>query len=651
MQKSYSAERRKYIRLNSVFPVEIYLRNTPKSGKSQVIQAFTRDISLGGLCLSVNNPDASLTSMVHDGSTFDITINMPVSHRPIEASVQAAWHDKRESARHKQLLIGVFYDKIDASDRKRIFSAARRMKWLPRAAALSIILLVSLLAGSLYQKAELIRANREFIERFHNIQMTSDMYRVSLNKIDGKYEAIKEESAKNKELIGSVTAELQNLKSTDAAVLKAERDSLGESLKAALGEKAVLEDRISAMNKKKEKAVKLFNEVNSERREFDKAAVKNMYGWITTHQNKLSGLVMSFEGDPGIADWAFTYDQALVAQVFLISGDIKRAKKVLGFFKNSTKSMKTGFKNAYNVGTGFPVENVVHLGPNIWIAIAAIHYADKSGDKAYLNFAEDVAVWIISLKDADGGLRGGPGISWYSTEHNLDAYALFNMLWVLTSKDKYKKERDGTLRWIKDNTYSKSDGGMKRGKGDATIATDTLAWAIAAIGPEELLKEGMDPEGIMKYAEDHCLISTDFTPSGGDTVRIKGFDFAKAANIARNGVISTEWTAQMVMAFKMMADYYAASSDPGKTAIYKNKADLYINELDKMIISSPSPSGQGAGCLPYASQPNADTGHGWRTPAGKETGSLSGTSYAIFAKKGYNPLSLDQPLKGQDKKR
>ncbi|MCX5665973.1 MAG: PilZ domain-containing protein, partial [Candidatus Omnitrophica bacterium] len=233
MQKSYSAERRKYIRLNSVFPVEIYLRNIPEDGKSRVIQAFTRDISLGGLCLLVNNPDSSLVSIVHDGSTFDITINMPVSHRPIEASVQAVWHDIRDSVRHKQLLIGVFYNKIDANDRKRIFSVARRMKWLPRAAGLSIILLVSLLAGSLYQKAELTRANREFIERFHNIQKTSDMYMVSLNKIDTRYEAVREELTKNKELINSLTAELQELKSTDAAMLKIEKERLEECLKTA----------------------------------------------------------------------------------------------------------------------------------------------------------------------------------------------------------------------------------------------------------------------------------------------------------------------------------------------------------------------------------------------------------------------------------
>ena len=123
-------------------------------------------------------------------------------------------------------------------------------------------------------------------------------------------------------------------------------------------------------------------------------------------------------------------------------------------------------------------------------------------------------------------------------------------------------------------------------------------------------------------------------------MNIKGFDFAKSRNIARNGVISTEWTAQMIISYKMMADYYNQMGDKAKAKEYAGKADLYLGELDKMIISSPSPSGQGAGCLPYASQASADTGHGWRTPAGPQTGSVSGTAYTIFAKKGYNPLSL-----------
>jgi hypothetical protein len=215
------------------------------------------------------------------------------------------------------------------------------------------------------------------------------------------------------------------------------------------------------------------------------------------------------------------------------------------------------------------------------------------------------------------------------------------MLYETTKKERYRKEMVTTLKWIKDNTYSAKEGRMNRGKGDSTIATDTLAWAIAAIGPATLTKEGMDPDAIIKFAEEHCLVSTSFVRPDGETINIKGFDFAKSRNVARSGVVSTEWTAQMVISYKIMADFYCQIGDKARADEYAGKAEYYLGELDKMIISSPSPSGQGAGCLPYASQPNVDTGHGWRTPDGVQTGSVSGTSYTIFAKKGYNPLSLD----------
>ena len=57
-----------------------------------------------------------------------------------------------------------------------------------------------------------------------------------------------------------------------------------------------------------------------------------------------------------------------------------------------------------------------------------------------------------------------------------------------------------------------------------------------------------------------------------------------------------------------------------------------------MIISSLSAFGQGNWCLPYASQENIDTGHGWRTPKGDKTGSVAATAYTIFAISEFNPL-------------
>ena len=68
-----------------------------------------------------------------------------------------------------------------------------------------------------------------------------------------------------------------------------------------------------------------------------------------------------------------------------------------------------------------------------------------------------------------------------------------------------------------------------------------------------------------------------------------------------------------------------------------------------MLISSYSRLGREDPCLPYASSPFVDTGHGWRTPKGSQTGSLASTAYFLLAYYGYNPLRgeyLGTSLKG-----
>ena len=96
----------------------------------------------------------------------------------------------------------------------------------------------------------------------------------------------------------------------------------------------------------------------------------------------------------------------------------------------------------------------------------------------------------------------------------------------------------------------------------------------------------------------------------------------------------------MVLAYKLMADFYRRKGFAVKARAYEMKADNYLTNLCKLIISSPSPAGLGEGCLPYATQNSVDTGHGWATPGGSNTGSVAGTAYTLFAYYGYNPLEL-----------
>jgi hypothetical protein len=97
----------------------------------------------------------------------------------------------------------------------------------------------------------------------------------------------------------------------------------------------------------------------------------------------------------------------------------------------------------------------------------------------------------------------------------------------------------------------------------------------------------------------------------------------------------------MVISFRIMEEFYNKKGMTAKARGYKNKADEYLSSLGNMIISSPSPSGQGESCLPYATQEFVDTGHGWLTPKGKSTGSLAGTAYTFFAHNNYNPLEIN----------
>jgi hypothetical protein len=93
----------------------------------------------------------------------------------------------------------------------------------------------------------------------------------------------------------------------------------------------------------------------------------------------------------------------------------------------------------------------------------------------------------------------------------------------------------------------------------------------------------------------------------------------------------------MILSFEIMADYYKAK-DPGKSREYLNKSVFYSDELQKMLITSASKIGVEDPCLPYASSAQVDTGHGWRTPSGDRTGSLSSSAYFLIAYLGYNPL-------------
>ena len=53
----------------------------------------------------------------------------------------------------------------------------------------------------------------------------------------------------------------------------------------------------------------------------------------------------------------------------------------------------------------------------------------------------------------------------------------------------------------------------------------------------------MNPDKIMEFAEENCLVTVSFRRPSGEVIQARGFDFAKVRHSPRGGVISCEWIA------------------------------------------------------------------------------------------------------------
>jgi hypothetical protein len=638
-KKDSLIDRRRIKRLDHIFPVEFQFLDEKKEPLSGWYQAFSQDIGQGGLCLTVNHLSGADEDRLRDkNSLLALSINIPVSSGAIRATGRPTWSSKLKEEPFNQFLVGVAYAEIEERDNQEILKYIRTRQFF-KALAISFSLLLSLglvLAGFTSAKLRLDKERligklaSNFSEQ-RQLQRSRDSLKFQINEMkfllsqsDRKTELLEERislaKTNDQQAVAGLTASLD--------FLKQHQDRLKDGLAGLMTKQVQVETDVQ------EKA--------GEASLLKQQILDKLRRWLDTHQNNATGLVASFEGSQDTGDWAFTYDQALAAMVFINKGDEARARRIFDFYLTAEKMDGGGMANAYYASSGDVAEYIVHVGPNVWMGLAMLQYAHQTKDMKYLAFVEDIASWLSTVKDKEGGLRGGKDLPWYSTEHNLDAYALYKMLSELTGQESYKKQADETLAWLSKNAFSRIGApAVKRGKGDATIATDTYAWSVTAIGPEELKNVGMDPDGIMDFAITNCSVTVEYAKPDGPSVLVRGFDFAKAQNLARGGVVSCEWTAQMILALKIMVEYYGKSGDDNKALYYQRLADVYIAEMSKMIITSPSPVGQGDFCLPYASHEFADTGHGWRTPKGNRTGSVAATAYTILAIEDFNPLRFN----------
>jgi len=623
-------ERRKYIRLNSVFPVSFQLLSLDgRQIFSEWIQGFTNNICRGGICLVINQLAPDLAKILKDAEAkVSLKIEMPLNREPVAAVAKVSWIKDSVETSHKYL-VGLTYEQINPDQNNKIMRYARMRKlFVP--VALGIIFVVGIgLSLNTYINIKLIRGNKALVEQLVKIVQESSVAKQKIKMIAKEKESLQlrmqisqleiknvEEEKKNLENAG-------NLEKAQAVKKIRELNSLMEKLSQVRGS---LQEQMINIQQKENVVTEELLRLDEVKSHLEKANIDNMYQWLKAHQNPRTGLVASFEGDSDIANWAFTYDQSLAALAYTNFRDFSPVRKIFDFFDKKGQKKNGLFLNAYYANKGSPAELVVDKRANAWLGIAILQYTQKSQDRKYLGLVEKIAQAIANLAGEDGKeevTSKALDIAWQAAEQDLAIYAFYNLLYKVTGEPLYKTRSDELFNQL-------------------LPFVDTHVWSIAAIGPEKLNAAGINPDRILEFIEQNCQVEVSYTRPEGKNVKIKGFDFAAQRHLAKGGVVFSEWSAQMVLAFKIMGDFYYNKNMIAKARSYKSKAEEYLVELGKMIISSLSASGQGESCLPYATQDFVDTGHGWMAPKGKSTGSLAGTTYTIFAYYNYNPLELKE---------
>ncbi|MGA2924792.1 MAG: hypothetical protein ABSG43_02170 [Solirubrobacteraceae bacterium] len=133
-----------------------------------------------------------------------------------------------------------------------------------------------------------------------------------------------------------------------------------------------------------------------------------------------------------LANLSWTYDSAISAQAFAQTGDLAQARQLLDQLQ-ALQHHDGAIEFAFNTATGQSMP-LLRAGTIASVGLAAMYYRSYTCDGTYDELAYRAANWLLGEQVSDhaspgyGLIRGGPDVSWISTQHNLIARALFASL-------------------------------------------------------------------------------------------------------------------------------------------------------------------------------------------------------------------------------
>jgi hypothetical protein len=129
-----------------------------------------------------------------------------------------------------------------------------------------------------------------------------------------------------------------------------------------------------------------------------------------------------------LLNWSWTYDSAITAAAFSVFGATSEAQQLLDQLA-ALLHTDGSIEIAFDVADG-TTESVFRSGTIATVGLAGSLYDQRTKTNRYLSMEERAAAYLISLQGTNGNglVRGGPDVGWYSTQHNLLAYAFLNLL-------------------------------------------------------------------------------------------------------------------------------------------------------------------------------------------------------------------------------
>jgi len=124
--ENITEERRQYVRLNSVFPVEFQIMDANnEKALSSWMEGFTSNISRGGMRLILKGINAETVALLTKKDIqLSLSIRIPLTANPTEATAQVIWLSKVEGVEPVQYHMGIKYLMIEREGFKRIMRYA-----------------------------------------------------------------------------------------------------------------------------------------------------------------------------------------------------------------------------------------------------------------------------------------------------------------------------------------------------------------------------------------------------------------------------------------------------------------------------------------------------------------------------------------------